>query len=166
MADTKYLEALIDAIKFVYEDEHQYFDKLKGCEQAVEFRIAHRMANFIESAEPDVNVDCEIRKCNGILKFAEKRPDIVVHKRKNIGYLVVEIKCDRRNRNNDFEKLELFTLVNKPNIFSTNVPTYELGVFVYLTDKLNDIEFRIYENGIDTTENYLAGILKGFKHAE
>ena len=150
----------------IFREEKDYFSPMQGCEQAVEFRIAHRMANLIESAEPDVNVDCEVRKCNGIIKIDDRRPDIVIHKRKDTGYLSIEIKCNKRNWINDFDKLVLFTHKNKPNLSGDNVPTYELGVFVYLTDKLEDIEFRIYENGIDTTENYLNGILKGFKYAE
>jgi len=167
MADTKYLDTLVDSIRAIYREEKDYFSPMQGCEQAVQFRIAHRMADQIEHQTKDIKVDCEARKCNGYIKVDKKRPDIIIHKRKSTDYLVVEIKCNKRNWNNDFDKLVRFTHKNKPNLSGDNVPTYELGAFVYLADNEQDKAIRIYENGKDVTNEYPYNkFLEDFKYAE
>jgi hypothetical protein len=61
MADTKYLEALIEAIKFVYERSDGYFKTTEGRERSMVFRIAHHLAHNIENKE--VFVDIEPTRC-------------------------------------------------------------------------------------------------------
>ena len=166
MADIKYLEVLIECIKEIYNNESEYFSNFRGGEQAVQFRIAHKMANLIENSKNDIFVDCEVRRCNGVIKVENRRPDIVVHKRNGVGFLVIELKCgvSERNWENDFYKLKLFTMRNKHPMFS-DIPTYKIGVFVCLGGNLNDVIIKVFENGMDVScEKYYIDVLKGLKN--
>ncbi len=165
MAETTYLKALVESIKFIYNHSGDYFVSTEGRERSMVFRIAHRLANKIEGKYEDTFVDLEPTRCEGDVKRNENgkpiRPDLVIHKRVDTGYLAVEFKCYKRETewSKDFKKLEYLT-----SKYSN--PHYELGAFVYLTNNINDIQIKIYENGTDVTNNDTYNkILKGFNHA-
>lgn len=172
MADTTYLKALISAICATYEESKQsqnYFEITNGRERSMVFRIAYHLARDIEDG--DVFVDIEPTRCEGGVKRKPQtkrnekgkpiRPDLVIHKRVDTGYLAVEFKCYKRETewSKDFKKLEYLTS-------KYSKPHYELGAFIYLTNNRNDLQIRIYENGTDVTNNDTYNkILKGFKYA-
>lgn len=155
MADKKYLEALIAAIKFVYEYSDGYFKTTEGRERSMVFRIAHHLANQIEGE--GIFVDIEPTRCEDDVKrmSAIKTnetgnkivPDLIIHKRKSTGYLVVEFKCyyDIYGRQNDFNKLVYLTKKG-------NRPHYKFGIFVYLTNKFENIEIHIFTDGCENTK--------------
>ena len=155
MADTKYLEALIEAIKFVYERSDGYFKTTEGRERSMVFRIAHHLANQIEGE--GLFVDIEPTRCEDDVKRmlaiktneigAKIVPDLIIHKRKSISYLVAEFKCyyDSDDWQKDFDKL--VDLTKKGNI-----PHYEFGTFVYLTNKFENIEIHIFKDGCENTK--------------
>lgn len=164
MTDTIYLETLIEAIRTTYEESEQsqnYFGITNGRERSMVFRIAHHLAKYIENG--NIFVDIEPTRCEGDVKRNENgppiRPDLIIHKRIDTGYLAVEFKCAKNYWKNDFKKLEYLTTKDSK-------PHYELGVFVYLTNDLKNVQIRIYENGQIVTDNYpYTQILKGFKYA-
>lgn len=172
MADTKYLDALLDAIKRTYDESVQsknYFGITNGRERSMVFRIAHHLARDIEN--DNVFVDIEPTRCEGKVKRNEEGkpiiPDLIIHKRINTGYVAVEFKCAKNYWKNDFKKLKCITTPKEQRKNSnTSTPYYKLGVFVYLTNNKDDIQIRIYENGeIVTEKSPYHEILKGFKYA-
>lgn len=146
--DKTVLDALKHSILEIYKEESDYFRNKTGREQSIQFRIAYKMAERIEKTYVDLFVDCEPTRCNGQSKIYGKRPDIIIHQRYNEkkGYLVVELKCSRRNWKNDFEKLKQFT---NPKNNINNCPNYMLGAFVYLGDTLDKVEITLFQNGAE-----------------
>ena len=155
MADTKYLEALIDAIKFVYERSDGYFKTTEGRERSMVFRIAHHLAHNIENKE--VFVDIEPTRCERKTKRDSEGnpiiPDLIIHKRIDTGYVAVEFKCSRRYWKNDFNKLKCLTTPEEQRENdNSSTPHYEIGVFVYLTNEIKNIEINIFTDGCENTE--------------
>ena len=142
-----YLVALVDAIKFVYNNSDGYFKSTSGRERSMVFRIAHRLANQIEGE--GVFVDIEPTKCNDACKVChceeddeEHRivPDLIIHHRNRQGYLVAEFKCSPDNWDHDYEKLINLTKTN-------HRPHYELGIFVYLSNHINKVQITVFARG-------------------
>lgn len=156
MADTKYLDALLDAIKRTYDESIQsknYFGITNGRERSMVFRIAHHLARDIENKE--VFVDTEPTRCEGRVKRKPQTkrnnegkpiiPDLIIHKRIDTGYVAVEFKCSTSNWYRDYKKLKYLTSKDSK-------PHYELGVFVYLANNMQDIEIKIFKDGLENTE--------------
>ena len=154
-----YLEALLDAIKFVYSHSGEYFRSTSGRERSMVFRIAHHLANKIEGE--GVFVDLEPTKCNGINKTCQYEdenkehriiPDLIIHRRIRPGYLVAEFKCSPDNWEHDYDKLEKLTTTlaqrrNDTNATYTGTPYYELGVFVYLKNYSKEVKIDVFAHG-------------------
>ncbi len=160
MADTQYLDDLIDAIKFVYERSDGYFKTTEGRERSMVFRIAHRLANQIEGE--GLFVDIEPTRCNGIKKTCQHEddnkehhiyPDLIIHKRNAEGCLVAEFKCSTDRWEHDEHKLECLTTprLQRENR-SISTPFYRYGAFVYLTNKFENIEIHIFKDGCENTK--------------
>ena len=175
MAETTYLKALVESIKFIYNHSGDYFVSTEGRERSMVFRIAHRLANKIEGKYEDTFVDLEPTKCNGRCKTCRHEhdgkehriyPDLIIHQRNITGYMVVEFKCSEQKWEHDENKLKCLTTPKENNNRST--PFYKLGAFVYLANELQDIEIHIYKNGKkdeNLTKEYQIK-LKGEKYAK
>ena len=148
MTKNTIFDALKQSVLDIYKEDMGYFKYKAGREQSIQFRIAYKMAKVIEPMYKDLFVDCEPTRCNGQRKIKGKRPDIIVHQRykDKKGYLVIEIKCNKRNWENDFDKLKQFT--NQAND-SQNCPTYMMGAFVYLGNTLDKVEITTFQNGAE-----------------
>lgn len=153
MEDICIIKELKKAIKDVYKDSEGYFCPTKGRERSMVFRIAHHLANQIET-KTDIFVDIEATRCNGRTKRGDceaiVKPDLIVHKRGGHGLLVAEFKCDRSSakKNYDCAKLEFFTMDKRQSKYmKLSCPTYDLGAFVYLGNSLSDVEITLFANG-------------------
>lgn len=171
MTNRLFLNDLIESIRFVYNNSNEYFASTNGRERSIVFRIAHHLASEIENKKDfkykNTFVDIEPTRCeNNVKKMINPKtdkkekpiiPDLVIHKRFDVGYLVVEFKCTKRNWNNDFDKLMCLTTSKELRVSKLSTPYYKLGAFVYLTNKLEDIKIKIFQNGRENeklTEEY------------
>ena len=133
-----YANELFNAIDEFYktEDEYKYFADVKGRERGIVFRIAHILANRLESKH-NVYVDCEANRCNGEVKSIDIcKPilDLIIHKRNSTSYVVVEFKVSENIEalEHDYEKLEYLTNDNRNENSKINSPTYDLGLSILL----------------------------------
>lgn len=152
-----YLEALVDAIKFVYNNSDGYFKSTSGRERSMVFRIAHRLANQIEGE--GVFVDLEPTKCNHACQICQPKeddeghhiiPDLIIHRRIRPGYLVAEFKCSPNKWEHDCDKLKDLTTphIKRNDIdHPRNTPHYELGVFVYLSNRPKEVQITVFARG-------------------
>ena len=152
MNDVTILEAFKIAIIKAYKESEDYFNPTNGRERSMVFRIAHHLARDIEK-ELDMFVDIEATRCNGrvkrIIGNTIARPDLIVHKREGKGYFVAEFKCNKNSTQKlyDYAKLSAFTFKDKPKYLANCCPTYEMGAFVYLGNRIDDIRITLFENG-------------------
>lgn len=168
----RYLEELMNSVRYVYEKSGDYFTSTKGRERSMVFRIAHRLAPRIEGE--GVFVDIEATRCNDDVKRCQNsdsiRPDMIIHERNSTGYIVAEFKCyhDGAAWIHDFSKLEyLTTPKDQRENSNSSTPYYKLGLFIYLTDAEQDIQVRLYENGENVTDrNPYQRILRRFKNVQ
>lgn len=150
--DTKILDLFKVAIIKAYKESDDYFNPTEGRERSMVFRIGHHLASDIEK-ELEVFVDVEATRCNGTSKRDNNEaivvPDLVIHQRGGKGYFVAEFKCNRKKaeKDHDYAKLSIFTLKNKPKYLKACCPTYEMGAFVYLGNRIDDIRITLFENG-------------------
>lgn len=145
-----------------------YFYDIMGNERSVVFRIAHELANKIENNKEfqDIYVDVEPRKYNRYSKLNPKTdramtPDIIIHKRKGKGYIVVEVKCEDRPTITDCMKLSVMTMSEEKRAFYDFIlhyPAYEVGIMIRLRNASRTrplVEYNYFYDGNEIEQDRL-----------